>query len=138
LARHPVDRKRYASIRENNKIISQPIDGFEYGKWAVTHFTRLAQQSNMTYLKVKLETGRTHQIRVHMSEIGHPLVGDVLYGFSVKKTKELGIKRFFLHAAELGFEHPRSKQMMEFRASWPAEDENKLIELGFSREVLSK
>jgi 23S rRNA pseudouridine1911/1915/1917 synthase len=63
----------------------------------------------MSYLKIKLETGRTHQIRVHMSELGHPLVGDLLYGYSAKKMKELGVSRFFLHAAELGFEHPKTK-----------------------------
>jgi 23S rRNA pseudouridine1911/1915/1917 synthase len=138
LARHPVDRKRYASVRFNNKIISEPIEDFGAGKWAVTHFTRLAQHSSMTYLKVKLETGRTHQIRVHMSELGHPLVGDLLYGYSVKKMKELELNRFFLHAAELGFEHPKSKKFMEFKTPWPKEDEQKLIEFGFNREVLSK
>lgn len=138
LARHPVDRKRFASVRENNKIISKPIEGFDGGKWAVSHFTRLAHHSNMSYLKINLETGRTHQIRVHMSEMGHVLVGDLLYGYSPKKMKELGLKRFFLHAAELGVEHPRTKQRMNFKTAWPAEDEKKLIELGFKSEVLSK
>jgi 23S rRNA pseudouridine1911/1915/1917 synthase len=138
LARHPVDRKRYASLRLNNKIISEPDATIENGKWAVTHFTKLAQHSNMSYLKIKLETGRTHQIRVHMSELGHPLVGDLLYGYSAKKMKELGVSRFFLHAAELGFEHPKTKKFIEFKSAWPLEDEKKLNQLGFSREVLSK
>ncbi|MCC2678464.1 MAG: pseudouridylate synthase, partial [Pseudobdellovibrio sp.] len=138
LARHPVDRKRYASVRLNNKIVSEFTEGFESGKWAVTHFTRLAHQANMSYLKIKLETGRTHQIRVHMSELGHPLVGDMLYGYSLKKAKELGLQRFYLHAAELGIEHPRTREYLEFKAPWPQTDENKLLELGFKREVLSK
>ncbi len=138
LARHPVDRKRYASVRVNNKIVSEPIEGFENGKWAVTHFTRLAHDSNMSYLKIKLETGRTHQIRVHMSELGHVLVGDILYGYSIKKAKELGLKRFYLHAAELGIQHPRTNEYLEFKAPWPEADEVKLVELGFNREVLSK
>ena len=114
------------------------IDGFEGGKWAVTHFTTIAKHSNMSYLKITLETGRTHQIRVHMSETGHTLVGDLLYGFSYKRMKDLGLKRFYLHAAELGIDHPITKERMEFKTSWPLEDENKLMELGFSRETLSK
>lgn len=138
LARHPVDRKRYASVRNNNKIISEFIEGFENGKWAVTHFTKIVQHGNMTYLRIKLETGRTHQIRVHLSELGHPLVGDLLYGYSAKKAKELGLRRFYLHAAELGIEHPRTKEFLSFKAPWPQADENKLAELGFKREVLSK
>lgn len=138
LARHPTDRKRYASVRANNKVITEPVEGFENGKWAVTHYTRLAHHSNMTYLKIKLETGRTHQIRVHMSELGHVLVGDVQYGYSLKKAKELGLKRFYLHAAELGIQHPRTKEELKFKAPWPDEDEKKLLEFGFTREVLSK
>ena len=73
-----------------------------------------------------------------MSELGHPLVGDLLYGFSVKKTKELQVKRFFLHAAELGFTHPKKNEYMLFKTSWPEADQNKLVELGFSLESLAK
>ena len=138
LARHPVDRKRYASIRENNKIITQKIEDFEGGKWAVTHYTKLAHTANMSYLKLKLETGRTHQIRIHMSEMGHPLVGDLLYGYSIKKLRELDIQRFFLHAAELGFVHPRTGKDLFFKINWPKVDEQKLIQFGFSHATLSK
>ncbi len=138
LARHPVDRKRYASLRDNNKIISEFEGDLPHAKWAVTGYTKIAQHSNFSYLKIKLETGRTHQIRVHMSELGHSLVGDVLYGFSQKKTNELQINRFFLHAAELGFQHPRKNEFMLFKTTWPEPDRSKLVELGFSLESLSK
>ncbi|MGZ3725308.1 MAG: RluA family pseudouridine synthase [Pseudobdellovibrio sp.] len=138
LARHPVDRKRYASLRDHNKIISEYEGDIPHAKWAVTGYTKISQHSNFSYLKIKLETGRTHQIRVHMSELGHPLVGDVLYGFSQKKTKELGVNRFFLHAAELGFTHPKKNEYLLFKTTWPEEDQKKLVELGFTLESLSK
>lgn len=138
LARHPVDRKRYSSVKENNKIISEFSGDWPHAKWAVTNFSKISQHSNMSYLKLKLETGRTHQIRVHMSELGHPLVGDVLYGYSQKKMKELDIKRFYLHAAELGFVHPHKNEFLLFKVGWPEADEKKLIDLGFSLESLSK
>ena len=138
LARHPVDRKRYASVRENNKIITSFDENFPTGKWAVTHFSKLQQSKDMSYLKLQLETGRTHQIRVHMSELGHPLVGDTTYGYSIKKMKELGITRFYLHAAELGFTHPRSEQFISFKVGWPAQDRKKLGELGFTHESVSE
>ncbi len=131
LSRHPTDRKRYASVRESNKIITAFDPNFSAGKWAITHFTKLHQTKDMSYLKLKLETGRTHQIRVHLSELGHPLVGDLAYGYSVKKRNELGILRFFLHAAELGFHHPRDEHFVSFKTDWPTSDRKKLIELGF-------
>lgn len=138
LARHPYDRKKFASIKENNKVIVDEDAGLTSGKWAVTHFTKIAQHSNMSYVKVKLETGRTHQIRVHMCELGHPLVGDTLYGYSQKKKSALGIQRFYLHAAELGFKHPATKEFMLFKVNWPEQDNKKLIELGFDHDKLSK
>ncbi len=138
LARHPFDRKRYASVKENNKIISDPDAALTLGKWAVTHYTKMAQHSHMSYVKVRLETGRTHQIRVHMSELGHPLVGDTLYGYSIKKKKELGLERFFLHAAELGFVHPRTGESLLFKVGWPSADSLKLFGFGFDHDKLSK
>ena len=138
LARHPVDRKRYASIKENNKIISSFDPSFNAGKWALTHFTKLAQHSGMSYVRLKLETGRTHQIRVHMSELSHPLVGDLLYGYSVKKMKTLGVQRFYLHAAELGFTHPMTGESMLYKKSWPEDDIKKLNSFGFDNAALSK
>lgn len=138
LARHPVDRKRYASLKENNRIITESEADLQTGKWAVTHFTKIAQHSHMTYVKLKLETGRTHQIRVHMSELGLPLVGDLLYGFSQKKMKELSINRFYLHAAELGFTHPTTQKELIFKTPWPENDIKKLIEFGFTNEEITK
>lgn len=138
LARHPVDRKRYASLRENNKIISKFSPEISDGKWAVTHFTKIAQHSHMSYVRLKLETGRTHQIRVHMSELGHPLVGDTLYGYSVKKMRELEVQRFFLHAAELGFTHPMTGENLLFKRTWPESEIIKLNSLGFDNVALSK
>lgn len=136
LARHPSDRKRYASIRVQNKIITSFDENFEDGKWAVTHYERIAQASGLSYVKLKLETGRTHQIRVHLSELGHPLVGDVQYGYSLQKAKNENLNRFYLHAAELGFVHPGTNKEMLFKVDWPAEDRKKILEWGFAYENL--
>lgn len=131
LARHPNDRKRYASIKINNKIMTNFDVNFDLGKWAVTRFERIELSSKMTYVKLKLETGRTHQIRVHLSEAGHCLVGDVTYGFNVQKAKSEGLSRFFLHAAELGFKHPKTQEDMFFKSPWPKIDEEKIKSYGF-------
>lgn len=136
LIRNMNDRKKYSSIRENNKIVVHQHAEVSGGKWAVTHYTKLQQHSNMSYMKIKLETGRTHQIRVHMSELGYPLVGDVLYGYSQKKKKDLGLDRFYLHAAELGFTHPKTNENMLFKVNWPETDIIKLVEFGFERSTL--
>lgn len=136
LARHSTHRKRFASVRINNQIIREFQEQEVAGKWAITHFTKLATASGMTLVKIKLETGRTHQIRVHFSELGHPLVGDTLYGYSALKMKKLQLKRFYLHAAELGFEHPRLKKDLRFSVNWPVDDINKLKELGFDLDLI--
>lgn len=138
LARHPVDRKRFASMRENNRIITDADLELPHSKWAVTHFQKVAQHEGMSYVRLQLETGRTHQIRVHMSELGFPLVGDTLYGFSVKKHRELGLQRFYLHAAELGFRHPSTNQDLLFRVPWPEADDTFLKTHGFDHEKLSR
>ncbi len=138
LARHPIDRKRYASVRLNNKIVMTYDSELSIGKWAVTHYQKLAQSSAITYMKIRLETGRTHQIRVHLSELGHRLIGDTTYGYPKQKMQHFELNRFFLHAAELGFEHPRSKKYLEFKVNWPAEDLKKILSLGFKNEVLRK
>lgn len=107
LRRHPTDRKRFAS----EKILPGQAPR---GKRAVTHYTRLAAHpSGVSLVRCQLETGRTHQIRVHLSEMGHPIVGDKLYG----SRRALG--RIALHAAELGFTHPRTGEKMSFSAPWP-------------------
>jgi 23S rRNA pseudouridine1911/1915/1917 synthase len=138
LARHPYDRKRYASVRENNKVITTFDEDFSYGKWAITHYSKILMAKGYSYLKIKLETGRTHQIRVHMCELGHPLVGDTMYGFSQKELKHLQINRFFLHAAELGFAHPRTGEEKLFQVKWPVPDQKFLNSLGFQHESISK
>lgn len=95
------------------------------GKNAITHFTVLEQFKNYSLVKCVLETGRTHQIRVHMKYIGHPIAGDPLYG--PKKT--LKGNGQFLHAAVLGFEHPTTHKWLEFKAPVPAIFEKTLEQL---------
>lgn len=86
------------------------------GKEAITHYKVLERFKNYTYIECTLETGRTHQIRVHMSSIGYPLLGDTLYGPSKCPYKLTGQT---LHARILGFIHPRTRQYMEFEAPVP-------------------
>jgi 23S rRNA pseudouridine1911/1915/1917 synthase len=138
LARHPTDRKKYASVRADHKVIKQQDPNQEVGKWAVTHFERLAQTGSMTYLKIKLETGRTHQIRVHLSEQGNRLVGDLNYGYSSLLYKKNELSRFYLHAAELGFIHPRTSQDLFFKVGWPEKDLEKIISFGFKHELFKQ
>ena len=113
IGRHPIDRKKMA-INERN------------GKPAVTHYTVLEHFGNYTLIECKLETGRTHQIRVHMSSIGHPLVGDEVYGPAKCPFKLQGQ---CLHAMILGFVHPRTGEYMEFSADLPEYFENLLRKL---------
>lgn len=86
------------------------------GKRAVTHFRVLTQFQGYTYIECVLETGRTHQIRVHMASIGHPLLGDEVYG---KRTSKFHLQGQTLHAMVLGFLHPSTKEYMEFEAPLP-------------------
>ena len=87
------------------------------GKRAVTHYEVLEQyDKGVSLIKCTLETGRTHQIRVHMSSIGHPLVGDLVYGY---KRQKFNIEGQALHAKTLGFIHPRTKEYMEFTSELP-------------------
>lgn len=131
LARHPTDRKRYASVvGPDRKPLQNKEDPPSIGKWAVTHYEVLSRKSGLSYLKLKLETGRTHQIRVHLSESGLPIAGDLLYGAD-RKIKSLEarttqedirqLNRFLLHAAELEFTHPRTQERMFFKQDWPTE-----------------
>ena len=101
LGRSKTDRKKQAVV--------------ENGRNAVTHFTVLEQFENYSLLKLKLETGRTHQIRVHMQYIGHPVAGDPLYG----NKNTLKGNGQFLHAKTLGFVHPRTNKWMEFSVEPP-------------------
>lgn len=104
IGRHPADRKKM-SINEKN------------GKEAVTHFHVLRRFRRFTYIECRLETGRTHQIRVHMASIGHPLLGDAVYGPS--KCPFSGLQGQTLHAGVLGICHPRTGEYMEFQAPLP-------------------
>lgn len=95
------------------------------GKHAVTHFQVTERFGDYTLVECRLETGRTHQIRVHMKYIGYPLVGDPKYG--PKKTIDFGGQ--VLHAGILGFDHPTSGEYMEYEAPLPADYVQLLAEL---------
>ena len=104
IGRHPTDRKKM-NINYNN------------GKSAVTHYKVLKRFRLYTQVECRLETGRTHQIRVHMASIGHPLLGDLVYGPG--KCPVPGLQGQTLHAGVLGFIHPRTGEYMEFTAPLP-------------------
>lgn len=89
------------------------------GKDSVTHYDTIEAFRHATLLEIKLETGRTHQIRVHMSALHHPCVGDLTYGADPALTKRLGLARQWLHAARLAFEHPGSRERVEFSSPYP-------------------
>lgn len=103
IGRHPVDRKKMAINYKN-------------GKEAVTHYRVLERFPNATYVECRLETGRTHQIRVHMTSIGHPLLGDEVYGSG---RNPYHLQGQTLHAMILGFVHPSTGEYMEFTAPLP-------------------
>lgn len=132
LARHPTDRKKFASIRNvQKKILTDLINPPNHGKWAATNFWIQSKNENLYYIKLKLETGRTHQIRVHLSENGLPLIGDTLYG-GPNEVKRIELNRFYLHAAELGFIHPRTNQELNFKCDWPDDDLKVIEKLGLT------
>ena len=93
------------------------------GKPSVTHFKVLSRFKKATLMEVLLETGRTHQIRVHCQSAGHPLAGDIKYGDEVfdRQMKELGLRRLFLHASYLRFRHPLSGDWVELEAPLPSD-----------------
>ncbi len=103
IGRHPIERKKM-SINHNN------------GKEAVTHYKVLQRFKNFTYIECRLETGRTHQIRVHMASIHHPLLGDLVYGPLKCPYKLQGQT---LHAKTIGIIHPRTKEYIEIDAPLP-------------------
>jgi 23S rRNA pseudouridine1911/1915/1917 synthase len=111
LARSAANRKKIAIVEDGR------------GKHAVTHWKRLEVLRDAALVECRLETGRTHQVRVHMASIGHPLLGDPVYGRSGKThgkvLKELGFHRQALHAAELGFVHPVAKRRLSFSSPMP-------------------
>lgn len=104
IGRHPIDRKKMAINLKN-------------GKHAITHYMVLEHlKQNFSYIECQLETGRTHQIRVHMASIGHPLLGDSIYG---PERSKWNLEGQVLHAQVLGFIHPSTKEYMEFEAPIP-------------------
>lgn len=103
IGRHPTDRKKMAI-------------NFQNGKQAITHYKVLQHFSKYTYMEFELETGRTHQIRVHMASLGHPLLGDEIYG---PAKKEFRLNGQTLHAMDIGFVHPRTHTYMEITAPLP-------------------
>jgi len=103
IGRDPVDRRRMTVIDKNSKE-------------AITHFKVLERFNRYTLLEVELETGRTHQIRVHMAYIGHPVVGDIVYS---NKKSIFGLKGQLLHAKRLSFYHPRKGDYLEFESELP-------------------
>ncbi len=113
IGRHPVDRKKMSVNLKN-------------GRDAVTYFKVIERFTSATLIQARLETGRTHQIRVHMAYIGHPLAGDTIYGQA--KSKYL-IEGQALHAMLLGFVHPRTGKYMEFTAEPPSEFTELLVQL---------
>lgn len=140
-AKHDIDREYIAAVRgivsENGARIEAPIGrhltdrkkmavNTRNGKYAVTHFSVEKRYRKATLIKARLETGRTHQIRVHMSYIGHPVIGDETYGGSKKGHSIVGQA---LHAAKLGFEHPETGEKMNFEVEPPEEFKLLLEEL---------
>ncbi|NTV90253.1 MAG: RluA family pseudouridine synthase, partial [Clostridiales bacterium] len=103
IGRHHTDRKKMSVNMKN-------------GRRAVTHFKVLERFSEATFIEVTLETGRTHQIRVHMAYIGHPVLGDTVYG---KKNQPFKTEGQVLHAGHLGFIHPTAGEMVEFDSDLP-------------------
>lgn len=103
IGRHPIHRKKM-SINEKN------------GKDAVTHYRVLQRFARFTYIECQLETGRTHQIRVHMASIHHPILGDIVYGMA---KQPYSLQGQTLHAKILGFRHPRTDEYVEFEAPLP-------------------
>lgn len=123
LGRHPNNRKKFANVKVG-------------GKKAITNITTLKTNNGLSHLQLKLDTGRTHQIRVHVSELGYPIIGDHLYSGGKKTgtvSKELrseieSLNRIGLHAKELGFNHPTTKKDLFFSTEWPS-DLQKIVSL---------
>ncbi|MFC7216690.1 RluA family pseudouridine synthase [Streptomyces polyrhachis] len=105
IGRHPVHDYKWAVTAE--------------GKPSVTHYDLIEAFRAASLLDIKLETGRTHQIRVHMSTVRHPCVGDLTYGADPTLAKRLGLSRQWLHAVRLGFSHPEDGRWVEFESDYP-------------------
>lgn len=134
IRRHPSERKIFAS-----EIVTGTNE--PQGKLAITHYEVIKElPAGLSLVHLQLETGRTHQIRVHLSEMGHPIVSDPFYcsehrSKSIKSVhiRELvkGVPHLMLHAAELGFSHPDDKKKYQFKVGWPDELVEFIHEVGF-------
>jgi 23S rRNA pseudouridine1911/1915/1917 synthase len=126
LARSSANRKKMAIVRDKE-------EGGR-GKRAVTHWKRLDVLRDATLVECRLETGRTHQVRVHMASIGHALLGDPFYGGTGKRHRkllaELKFHRQALHAAKLGFIHPVTKDHLSFQSGMPSDMQELFSALG--------
>jgi 23S rRNA pseudouridine1911/1915/1917 synthase len=122
IGRSPANRKKMALVADGR------------GKAAVTHYRTLQALAGATDLECALETGRTHQVRVHLASTGHPLVGDPVYGRTPSLLRpilaQLGFKRQALHAARLGFEHPVTGERLSFASALPVDMAALIVELG--------
>jgi len=116
--RHPTHDYRWAVVAE--------------GRPSITHYETLEAFPHASLLEIHLETGRTHQIRVHMSALKHPCVGDLTYGADPRLAERLGLQRQWLHASSLNFEHPRSGQRMTFTSPYPQDLQIALDRIGAS------
>lgn len=123
MARHPQNRTKMAVVPEGK------------GKPAISHYRVLGRYGSYTHLQVTIETGRTHQIRVHMAAIGHPIIGDATYGGRLnfprglseeKRQAILKIRRQMLHAWQLSFSHPKTEEVLSVEAPLPIDFENLL------------
>ena len=126
IGRSDANRKKMAVLAKNSSR----------GKNAITHYKTLESFGDAALIECRLETGRTHQVRVHCASIGHALLGDQLYGRTPKPLKpllkQLGFARQALHAAELGFLHPILERFVSFSASTPKDMQELIDELGRS------
>lgn len=115
IGRSDTNRKKMAVLEKNSSR----------GKHAVTHYKTLSRLDSSSLIECRLETGRTHQVRVHCASIGHALLGDPIYGRTPARLrpilKDLGFARQALHAASLGFEHPVTGEWLEFASELPAD-----------------
>ena len=113
IGRNPNDRKKMCITQKNSKE-------------AVTHYSVIARYKGYTHIRCVLETGRTHQIRVHMASLGHPVAGDLVYGV---KNEKVAFEGQCLHAKKIGFVHPATGEYMEFESELPEYFNNFLTKL---------
>lgn len=115
IGRHPGSEWKFAVVAD--------------GRHSVTHYELLEAYRYASLLEIHLETGRTHQIRVHMAAINHPCVGDAMYGADPTLSARLGLGRQWLHAVRLGFLHPGRNEWVQFDSGYPADLERALSRL---------